>query len=188
MLLTLDGRAGHQSVDPGGLQVDEAPVDVVDMPPNDVLELCFKRGLCHPGHHRAGLPLLRDVARIGDVEIVLRRPARPLVGELSIGDELRVHIDERIGAEARGQDVGIGLCEFVSQGADVEVTCHDSIDGRVERDAVGGPLVVEDRVIDRGCWARNGGRCYGRGECLGQRHAAACHHRGCAGEALPAAG
>ena len=76
-----------------------------------------------------------------------------MVVERAVGDELRVHVDERIGAEARGEDVGIGLSEFVPQGTDVEIRRHDPVDGGVDREAIGRPFIVENLVVDGRGWA-----------------------------------
>ena len=51
------------------------------------------------------------------------------------------------------------------------------IDGGVEREAVGRPLVVEDRIVDGRGWARTGLRGHGHRERLGKHHAPTGHHR-----------
>ena len=100
-----------------------------------------------------------------------------MVGELPIRDELRVHVDERIGAEAGGEDVGVRLSEFLTQGADVQIRVHDLIEGGVESESVGRPLVVEDRIVDGRGWTLTGLRGHGHRERLGKHHAPTGHHR-----------
>ena len=143
-----DRGLGGEPIDPRRLEVDEGLVDVVDLAADDILELRFQRRLRHPGHDRPRLPLPRDVERVGDIEIVLRRPARRGVGERAVGDELAVEVNERIGSQAGGEDVGVGLRQLVAEGADVDVVGHHPLDGDVEREAVRRPLVVGETPVE----------------------------------------
>ena len=139
---------GGKPIDPRRLEVDEGLVDVVDLATDDILELRLQRRLRHPGHDRPRLPLPRDVERIGDVEIVLRRPARRGVGERAVGDELAVEVDQRIGAQPGGEDIGFGLGELVAESADVDVVGHHPLDGDIEREAVRRSLVVGESPVE----------------------------------------
>jgi hypothetical protein len=176
LLAAAYGGLGGEHVEPGGLQGHERAGHVVDLPAYDVLELGLERRPRHAGDDRARLPLVRHVERVGDVDVVLRGSAGPLVVERAVGDELRVHVDERIGAQARSEHVGIGLGEFVAQRADVEIGRHHAFDGRVEREAVGLSLVGEHGGIEQRAGhgggpgqRRRGGKRFGELQAAGRR-------------------
>ena len=76
------------------------------------------------------------------VQIILGWSARPPVGETPVGNELAVRIEDRIGPQARGQDVGAGLGNLHGLGPEVEVVLEQKLDRLVERQPVGGALAV----------------------------------------------
>lgn len=162
LLLPLQRGRGGEPVDAGCLQGDERPVEVVDLTPGHILELRLERRPGHPCHDGPRLTLLRDVERQRDVEVVLRGAAGPPVVKRSIRDELGVHVDQRVGPQAGGENVGVCLRELVPQRADVEVGGQHPVERRVERQPVGRAWIVDDRPVDRrGGVGRRGGcrRC-----------------------------
>ena len=97
------------------------------------------------------------------VQVILGRAAGPLVREAAVGHELAVRIEDRVGPEARGQDVGAGLGDLHGLGSQVEVVRQQELDRLVERQSVGGPLALfpgrqRQRPVERGRAARAAAR------------------------------
>ena len=59
-----------------------------------------------------------------------------------VGDALDVGVEDRVGPEAGGEDVGVGLGDLERLGAEVEVLADQPVDRLVEGQAVGRPLVL----------------------------------------------
>ncbi len=61
---------------------------------------------------------------------------------MAVGDELAVGVEDRVIAEAGGEDVGLGHRQLEFERQQVEVALHELIDGLVESQAVGRALLV----------------------------------------------
>ena len=72
------------------------------------------------------------------VQVVLGRAAGPLSVEAAIGDELAVRIEDRVGAQARGEHVRPGLGQLQRQGPQAQVPVSIDLDRLVEGQPVGG--------------------------------------------------
>ena len=148
-----------------GQGVDIRRVEVADLQADRVLVLRLEHVHGPLGHDGPCLALAGEVERLRDVDVVLGRPARSIAPILPIGDELAVGVEDRVGAQARGQDVGPGLRDLEPLRAEVEVVADEPLERLVEGQTVGGPLVLgplrqrqgsED--IETGDRQRSGGR------------------------------
>ena len=71
------------------------------------------------------------------IDIILRRAIRPPHRVRAVRDELAVGVEERIGPQAGGQDVGACLGDFELFGPQVEVLVHEQLNRLIDREAVG---------------------------------------------------
>ena len=148
----------------GGQDVDELGVEVIELEPDGVLILRLDHPGGPAGDERPRLALAGHVERVGDVQVVLRLPARPVRRETAVGDGLDVGVKDRVGAEAGGEDVGLGLGDLERLGIEVEVLADQPVDGLVEGQAVGRALIVTRRRAGRASRrARRAGSGRGRG-------------------------
>jgi len=82
-------------------------------------------------------------------------PPGRLREKLPYGDALDVAVENRIGAEARGEDVGLGLGDLERLRVKVEVVMDQPFDGLVEGESIGRPVVIpplgsRERAVSRG--------------------------------------
>ena len=116
----------------GRRDVDEGRVEVVDLLPDGILELGLDGPPGGPRDLGSRLPLVADVERMRDVDVVLGLAAGTGPAVSAVGHELRVGVEDRVGAQARGQDVGLGHRDLVPHGDDVEVLADHEVDGVVQ--------------------------------------------------------
>jgi len=103
-------------------------VEVVDLEPDGILELRLGDPAGLLGDERTCPPLVANVERESDVHIVLGRAAGAIPSVFAVGDELRVCVEDRVGPQARGQDVGLGEGDLEPQGDQVQVLAEQGLD------------------------------------------------------------
>ena len=88
---------------------------------------------------------MRIIDRMRDVEVILGRTARLARGKAAVRDELSIGIEDRIGAEAGGQDVGPGLWSRLEVGKAVNVRQADgeSVTARLDENPQWGVAIAE---------------------------------------------
>src|SRR5207244_992640 len=78
------------------------------------------------------------VDRVGQVDVLLRRPAGHVGGERAgQRQELDVGVDGRVGPQRGGEGVGVRLVDGLEPGPELRVTDEDGVDG-----LVGGPAAA----------------------------------------------
>ena len=87
----------------------------------------------------------RDVKRVGDVHVSLSRTAGTIAGVVTVGDELHVGVEDRIGAKAGGEYVGLGLRELEGETPELKVVGHEALEGLIQGETVGGAFVFGGR-------------------------------------------
>ena len=80
---------------------------------------------------------------MGDIDVVLGR-AR-LLGERTVGDELRVDEQQGISPEPGGEDVGLGLGDLHHLGPQVEIGLQEPADRLIQGQATGRPVRLAPR-------------------------------------------
>ena len=92
-----------------------------------------------------GLTLVGHVERVRDVQIILNGAAGALSRVLAIRHELGVGVQDRVGAEAGGQDVGVGHGDLEELTAELKVLSDQLLDGHVQGHTAGRADVLGDR-------------------------------------------
>ncbi len=157
--------AGRKDPDVGDRQI-------ADLDPDGILILELDRLLRVRSDGNPRQSLVRIINRMRDVEVVLERAALAFLGVSTIRDELAVGVEDRVGPETGGEDVGLGQGDLELAGLQVEVLADQEIQCLVERQAIGWPFVRDRREVERAEKGNLGQRGNGRDCGLRQERAA----------------
>ena len=122
---------------PRGDHVDVGGVEIIHPLADRVGELGLDGALGPLRHDRSRDPLLGHVERYGHVHVILRLTARPIVGIVAERNELTIGVENRIGAKAGGQDVGLRHRNLIPKGLDLKIALDIALNRRVESETVG---------------------------------------------------